>query len=165
MTLQVVSNLTYHRMAMHEGVDTHTLRKALWNYIHCLYGIRWVRAVNCRVWETKTYHFFAAWSTHFANLLLQLRRLRLRQRECVAGALFESVCQNHGLSPRADHGPYLSRLLETLQALWKGTDEFKRAPLQSQIIWHFNMSSLLRYLFNKERINWHFAVSFLFLPF
>ncbi len=40
MSLQVVSNLTYHRMAMHEGVDTHTLRKALWNYIHCLYGIR-----------------------------------------------------------------------------------------------------------------------------
>ncbi|TMS18379.1 Sestrin-3 [Larimichthys crocea] len=37
---QVVSNLTYNRMAMHEGVDTHTLRKALWNYIHCLYGIR-----------------------------------------------------------------------------------------------------------------------------
>lgn len=40
MSLQVVSSLTYHRMAMHEGVDTHTLRKALWNYIHCLYGIR-----------------------------------------------------------------------------------------------------------------------------
>uniref|UniRef100_A0A672HZM1 Sestrin-2-like n=1 Tax=Salarias fasciatus TaxID=181472 RepID=A0A672HZM1_SALFA len=38
---QVVSNLTYHRMAMHEGVDTLTLRKALWNYIHCLYGIRY----------------------------------------------------------------------------------------------------------------------------
>ncbi|XP_041867701.1 sestrin-2 isoform X2 [Melanotaenia boesemani] len=38
---QVVSNLTYNRMAMHEGVDTYTLRKALWNYIHCLYGIRY----------------------------------------------------------------------------------------------------------------------------
>ncbi|XP_034016854.1 sestrin-2 isoform X2 [Thalassophryne amazonica] len=38
---QVVSNLTYHRMAMHEGVDTYTLRKALWNYIHCVYGIRY----------------------------------------------------------------------------------------------------------------------------
>lgn len=38
---QVVSDLTYHRMAMHEGVDTYTLRKALWNYIHCLYGIRY----------------------------------------------------------------------------------------------------------------------------
>ena len=38
----MVSNLTYHRMAMHEGVDTCTLRKALWNYIHCLYGIRLV---------------------------------------------------------------------------------------------------------------------------
>lgn len=35
-----MSNLTYNRMAMHEDVDTHTLRKALWNYIHCLYGIR-----------------------------------------------------------------------------------------------------------------------------
>ncbi|XP_019206183.1 sestrin-2 isoform X2 [Oreochromis niloticus] len=38
---QIVCNLTYHRMAMHEGVDTHSLRKALWNYIHCLYGIRY----------------------------------------------------------------------------------------------------------------------------
>lgn len=38
---QIVSNLTYHRMAMHEDVDTYTLRKALWNYIHCLYGIRY----------------------------------------------------------------------------------------------------------------------------
>ncbi|KAF3833826.1 hypothetical protein F7725_025030 [Dissostichus mawsoni] len=38
---QVVRNLTYNRMAMHEDVDTHTLRKALWNYIHCLYGIRY----------------------------------------------------------------------------------------------------------------------------
>ncbi|KAF3707503.1 Sestrin-1 [Channa argus] len=38
---QVASDLTYHRMAMHEGVDTLTLRKALWNYIHCLYGIRY----------------------------------------------------------------------------------------------------------------------------
>ncbi|KAK0132832.1 Sestrin-1 [Merluccius polli] len=38
---QVVSNMTYHRMAMHNGVDTYPLRKALWNYIHCLYGIRY----------------------------------------------------------------------------------------------------------------------------
>ena len=40
-TPQVVYGLTYHRMAMHEGVDTQTLRKALWNYIQCVYGIRW----------------------------------------------------------------------------------------------------------------------------
>ncbi|XP_038822819.1 sestrin-2 [Salvelinus namaycush] len=38
---QVVCGLTYNRMAMHKDVDTHTLRKALWNYIHCLYGIRY----------------------------------------------------------------------------------------------------------------------------
>lgn len=37
---QVVYALTYHTMAMHTQVDTSTLRKALWNYIHCIYGIR-----------------------------------------------------------------------------------------------------------------------------
>ncbi|XP_053469214.1 sestrin-2 [Ictalurus furcatus] len=38
---QVVYALTYHTMAMHTDVDTSTLRKALWNYIHCIYGIRY----------------------------------------------------------------------------------------------------------------------------
>ncbi|XP_066530527.1 sestrin-2 [Hoplias malabaricus] len=38
---QVVCGLTYHTMAMHTHVDTSTLRKALWNYIHCIYGIRY----------------------------------------------------------------------------------------------------------------------------
>ncbi|XP_062846673.1 sestrin-2 [Trichomycterus rosablanca] len=38
---QVVCALTYHTMAMHTDVDTSTLRKALWNYIHCIYGIRY----------------------------------------------------------------------------------------------------------------------------
>lgn len=37
---QVVCALTYHTMAMHTEVDTSTLRKAVWNYIHCIYGIR-----------------------------------------------------------------------------------------------------------------------------
>ncbi|KAJ8378441.1 hypothetical protein AAFF_G00242560 [Aldrovandia affinis] len=38
---QVVSGLTYHTMAMHCGVDTFMLRKAVWNYIHCVFGIRY----------------------------------------------------------------------------------------------------------------------------
>ncbi|XP_051527402.1 sestrin-2 isoform X2 [Myxocyprinus asiaticus] len=38
---QVVCVLTYHTMAMHSNVDTSTLRKAIWNYIHCIYGIRY----------------------------------------------------------------------------------------------------------------------------
>ncbi|XP_066573541.1 sestrin-2 isoform X2 [Amia ocellicauda] len=37
---QLVSNLTYNTMAMHCGVDTYMLRKAVWNYIHCVFGIR-----------------------------------------------------------------------------------------------------------------------------
>ncbi|XP_029474960.1 sestrin-2 isoform X2 [Rhinatrema bivittatum] len=38
---QVVYNLTYHTMAMHSGVDTSMLRRAIWNYIHCVFGIRY----------------------------------------------------------------------------------------------------------------------------
>ncbi|XP_029104288.1 sestrin-2 isoform X2 [Scleropages formosus] len=38
---QVVLGLTYHTMAMHRDVDTTMLRKAVWNYIHCVFGIRY----------------------------------------------------------------------------------------------------------------------------
>ncbi|MFT7803226.1 sestrin-3-like [Arapaima gigas] len=34
-------NLTYYNMASHEHVDTSTLRHALFNYVHCMYGIRY----------------------------------------------------------------------------------------------------------------------------
>ncbi|KAM4549933.1 sestrin-2 isoform 1-T1 [Fundulus diaphanus] len=98
---QVVSNLTYHRMAMHEGVDTCTLRKALWNYIHCLYGIRYddydygsvnvllerslkvfVKTVACHPEQT-TAHIYHAFWRHFrhsekvhANLIVMEARLQ-----------------------------------------------------------------------------------------
>nr|XP_006813000.1 PREDICTED: sestrin-1-like [Saccoglossus kowalevskii] len=32
--------LTYNTMGMKRNVDTSTLRRAIWNYIHCMYGIR-----------------------------------------------------------------------------------------------------------------------------
>ncbi|XP_074832531.1 sestrin-2 isoform X2 [Carettochelys insculpta] len=38
---QVVYNLTYNTIAMHSGVDTTMLRRAIWNYIHCVFGIRY----------------------------------------------------------------------------------------------------------------------------
>uniref|UniRef100_A0A8C5B262 Sestrin 2 n=1 Tax=Gadus morhua TaxID=8049 RepID=A0A8C5B262_GADMO len=98
---QVVSNLTYHRMAMHEGVDTYTLRKALWNYIHCLYGIRYddydyggvnvllerslkvfVKTVACHPEQTTARIYHAFWR-HFkhsekvhANLIVMEARLQ-----------------------------------------------------------------------------------------
>ncbi|XP_047461500.1 sestrin-2 isoform X3 [Mugil cephalus] len=98
---QVVSNMTYHRMAMHEGVDTHTLRKALWNYIHCLYGIRYddydygsvnvllerslkvfVKTMACHPEQTTTRIYHAFWR-HFrpsekvhANLIVMEARLQ-----------------------------------------------------------------------------------------
>ncbi|XP_071396846.1 sestrin-2 [Centroberyx affinis] len=98
---QVVCGLTYHRMAMHEGVDTHTLRKALWNYIHCLYGIRYddydyggvnvllerslkvfVKTMAChpeqttaRVYHTFWRHFRHSEKVH-ANLIVMEARLQ-----------------------------------------------------------------------------------------
>lgn len=40
---QIAYNLTYNTMAMHKDVDTSMLRRAIWNYIHCMFGIRLVR--------------------------------------------------------------------------------------------------------------------------
>ncbi|XP_056413348.1 sestrin-2 [Hyla sarda] len=38
---QVAYNLTYHTIASHHEVDTSKLRRAIWNYIQCIYGIRY----------------------------------------------------------------------------------------------------------------------------
>ncbi|KAL2806953.1 sestrin-3 isoform 1 [Daubentonia madagascariensis] len=38
---RMVYNLTYNTMATHEDVDTTTLRRALFNYVHCMFGIRY----------------------------------------------------------------------------------------------------------------------------
>ncbi|XP_056150415.1 sestrin-1 isoform X1 [Lampris incognitus] len=38
---QMAYNLTYNTMAMHKDVDTSMLRRAIWNYIHCMFGIRY----------------------------------------------------------------------------------------------------------------------------
>ncbi|XP_029451161.1 sestrin-1 isoform X1 [Rhinatrema bivittatum] len=37
----IAYNLTYNTMAMHTDVDTSMLRRAIWNYIHCMFGIRY----------------------------------------------------------------------------------------------------------------------------
>ncbi|XP_043916156.1 sestrin-2-like [Protopterus annectens] len=40
-------SLTYNTMAMHCDVDTSMLRRAIWNYIHCVFGIRYENYSNC----------------------------------------------------------------------------------------------------------------------
>ena len=37
---QMAASLTYNTMASHKDVDTSMLRRAIWNYIHCMFGIR-----------------------------------------------------------------------------------------------------------------------------
>ncbi|CAL8315834.1 unnamed protein product [Lota lota] len=38
---QMAASLTYNTMASHKDVDTSMLRRAIWNYIHCMFGIRY----------------------------------------------------------------------------------------------------------------------------
>ncbi|XP_046877193.1 sestrin-1 isoform X2 [Hypomesus transpacificus] len=38
---QMAYTLTYNTMATHKDVDTSMLRRAIWNYIHCMFGIRY----------------------------------------------------------------------------------------------------------------------------
>lgn len=38
---RTVSNLTYYNMATHEDIDTTMLRRALFNYVHCMFGIKY----------------------------------------------------------------------------------------------------------------------------
>lgn len=45
---QMAYNLTYNTMATHKDVDTSMLRRAIWNYIHCMFGIR---SVACKQHE------------------------------------------------------------------------------------------------------------------
>lgn len=45
---QAAYSLTYNTIAMHSGVDTSVLRRAIWNYIHCVFGIRWVKVPSSR---------------------------------------------------------------------------------------------------------------------
>ncbi|XP_048349044.1 sestrin-1 isoform X2 [Sphaerodactylus townsendi] len=37
----IAYDLTYNTMASHKDVDTSMLRRAIWNYIHCMFGIRY----------------------------------------------------------------------------------------------------------------------------
>lgn len=46
---QIAYNLTYHTIASHQEVDTFKLRRAIWNYIHCIYGIRYDDYDYCEV--------------------------------------------------------------------------------------------------------------------
>ncbi|KAA0710356.1 Sestrin-2 [Triplophysa tibetana] len=98
---QVVCALTYHTMAMHSDVDTSTLRKAIWNYIHCIYGIRYddynygdvnqllerslkvyVKTVACHPEKTTPKMYFSFWRQFrhsekvHVNLLVMEARLQ-----------------------------------------------------------------------------------------
>ncbi|XP_051992280.1 sestrin-2-like [Xyrauchen texanus] len=98
---QVVCALTYHTMAMHSHVDTSTLRKAIWNYIHCIYGIRYddynygevnqllerslkvyVKTVACHPEKTTPRMYFSFWRQFchsekvHVNLLLMEARMQ-----------------------------------------------------------------------------------------
>ena len=60
----IAYNLTYNTMAMHKDVDTSMLRRAIWNYIHCMFGIRSVWFLNVYKDTSFTQKSSGACSTH-----------------------------------------------------------------------------------------------------
>lgn len=50
-------------MAMHKDVDTSMLRRAIWNYIHCMFGIRLVCYVYKEIFSSGL-NYSGAWNTH-----------------------------------------------------------------------------------------------------
>lgn len=72
---QLAYNLTYNTMATHKDVDTSMLRRAIWNYIHCMFGIRWVPA---QLSGPPAHRRLCVCLTPAVAGLNQIRRLRLR---------------------------------------------------------------------------------------
>lgn len=72
---QLAYNLTYNTMATHKDVDTSMLRRAIWNYIHCMFGIRSAPKQRSRCRVTACFAVFPNVAFACVN---QIRRLRLR---------------------------------------------------------------------------------------
>lgn len=66
---QMAYNLTYNTMATHKDVDTSMLRRAIWNYIHCMFGIRSVAGSAVLLHDV---------TFLFCNVCRHARRCRLR---------------------------------------------------------------------------------------
>ncbi|NXE69211.1 SESN2 protein, partial [Calcarius ornatus] len=85
---QVVYNLTYNTIATHCGVDTSVLRRAIWNYVHCVNQLLernlkvYIKTVACYP-ERTTKQIYAQFWRHFKhsekvhiNLLLLEARMQ-----------------------------------------------------------------------------------------
>lgn len=73
---QMAYNLTYNTMATHKDVDTSMLRRAIWNYIHCMFGIRSVPGYfhnNCCCAQPVCIitHFFTLWSAGMMTMIME----------------------------------------------------------------------------------------------
>lgn len=67
---QLAYNLTYNTMATHKDVDTSMLRRAIWNYIHCMFGIR---SVTCEAFVlSSTLSAFCPCCSHGFSCVLQV---------------------------------------------------------------------------------------------
>uniref|UniRef100_A0A2K6TIT9 Sestrin 3 n=1 Tax=Saimiri boliviensis boliviensis TaxID=39432 RepID=A0A2K6TIT9_SAIBB len=64
---RMVYNLTYNTMATHEDVDTTMLRRALFNYVHCMFGIRY------RMYDSYWRQFKHSEKVHVNLLLMEAR--------------------------------------------------------------------------------------------
>ena len=122
---RMVYNLTYNTMATHEDVDTTMLRRALFNYVHCMFGIRYgcrrdrcVRVCVCVLSCFSRVHLFETPRTVALQAPLSMG-FSWQEYWCGLPCPFPGDFPNPGIKPMSLMSPALAGRFFTTSTAWK----------------------------------------------
>ena len=118
---RMVYNLTYNTMATHEDVDTTMLRRALFNYVHCMFGIRYGRHRDSCVCVLSCFSRVQLFETPRTVALQVLLSMGFFWQEYWSGLPFPfpGDLPNPGIKPVSLMSPALAGRFFTTSATWK----------------------------------------------
>ena len=117
----MVYNLTYNTMATHEDVDTTMLRRALFNYVHCMFGIRYGRHRDSCECVLSCFSRVQLFETPRTVALQVLLSMGFFWQEYWSGLPFPfpGDLPNPGIKPVSLMSPALAGRFFTTSATWK----------------------------------------------
>ena len=118
---RMVYNLTYNTMATHEDVDTTMLRRALFNYVHCMFGIRYGHHRDSCVCVLSCFSRVQLFETPRTVALQVLLSMGFFWQEYWSGLPFPfpGDLPNPGIKPVSLMSPALAGRFFTTSAAWK----------------------------------------------
>ena len=118
---RMVYNLTYNTMATHEDVDTTMLRRALFNYVHCMFGIRYGHHRDSCVCVLSCFSRVQLFETPRTVALQVLLSMGFFWQEYWSGLPFPfpGDLPNPGIKPVSLMSPALAGRFFTTSATWK----------------------------------------------